>query len=111
MASIRQRSGTWQARVNREGYPAEVKSFTTRGEAQKWARQIEAAMDDGGYRARGAADKMLLCEALQRYLEQVSPTKRGHLEEVIRIKALKRTKMAAYSMEKLSPSIVAGFRE
>lgn len=111
MASIRQRSGTWQARVTREGYPAEVKSFTTQGEAQRWARQIEGAMDGGGYRSRCEADKMLLGDALLRYAEEVSPTKRGHLDEVIRVNALKRTKMAAYSMAKLSPAIVAGFRD
>ena len=75
MASIRQRSGTWQARVIREGYPAEVKSFTTRGEAQRWARQIEGAMDGGGYRSRCDADKMLLSEALLRYVEEASPNK------------------------------------
>ena len=111
MASIRQRSGKWQARVLREGYPAEVKSFTTRSEAQKWARQIEGAMDSGGYQSRCEADKMLLSDALLRYAEEVSPTKRGHRDEVIRINALKRAKMAAYSMAKLSPAIVAGFRD
>ena len=111
MASIRQRSGTWQARVLREGYPAEVKSFTTRSEAQKWARQIEGAMDSGGYQSRCVADKMLLSDALLRYAEEVSPTKRGYRDEVIRINALKRAKMAAYSMAKLSPAIVAGFRD
>ena len=111
MASIRQRSGTWQARVLREGYPAEVKSFSTRSEAQKWARQIEGAMDGGGYQSRCDADKILLSDALLRYSEEVSPTKRGHLDEVIRINALKRSKMAAYSMAKLSPAIVAGFRD
>lgn len=111
MASIRQRSGTWQARVNREGYPAEVKSFATRGEAQRWARQIEGAMDSGGYQSRCDADKMLLSDALLRYAEEVSPTKRGYHDEVIRINALKRAKMAAYSMAKLSPAIVAGFRD
>ena len=111
MASIRQRSSTWQARVLREGYPAEVKSFATRGEAQRWARQIEGAMDSGGYQSRCEADKMLLSDALLRYAGEVSPTKRGYRDEVIRINALKRSKMAAYSMAKLSPAIVAGFRD
>lgn len=111
MASIRQRSGAWQARVIREGYPAEVASFSTRGEAQKWAREIESAMDTGGYRSRGIADKMLLSEALVRYSLEVSPTKRGWRDEVIRLNALKRTKMAGYSLEKLSASVVANFRD
>ena len=68
-------------------------------------------MDGGGYRSRCDADKMLLIDALLRYAQEVSPTKRGHLDEVIRINALKRAKMAAYSMAKLSPAIVAGFRD
>jgi hypothetical protein len=111
MASIRQRSGTWQARVLREGYPAEVKSFTTRSEAQKWARRIEGAMDSEGYQSRVEADKMLLSDAFLRYVEEVSPAKRSYRDEVIRINALRRAKMAAYSMAKLSPAIVAGFRD
>ena len=111
MASIRERSGTWQARVRREGLPDEVKSFATRGEAQKWARHIETSMDGGGYKSPNVADKLLLSDVLQRYGEQVSPTKRGHLTEVIRINALGRTKLAAHSMERLSPGLVAGFRD
>ena len=111
MASIRERSGTWQARVRRKGYPAEVKSFATRTEAQKWARHMETSMDAGGYRSRGNADEMLLSDVLQRYSDEVSPSKRGHLDEVIRIKALKRSKMAAFSLEKLTPTVVASFRD
>jgi integrase len=54
---------------------------------------------------------MLLSDAFLRYAEEVSPAKRGYRDEVIRINALKRAKMAAYSMAKLSPAIVAGFRD
>jgi integrase len=111
MASIRQRSGTWQARVIREGFPAEVKSFATRSEAQKWARHVESAMDGGSYRPGGAADRMLLSDVLSRYSHQVSPSKRSHLDEVIRINALMRTKMAGHSMANLSPAVVASFRD
>jgi len=111
MASIRQRSGKWQARVNREGFPSEVKSFPTRNAAQKWARQIEFAMESGGYRSHTDADKFLLRDVLKRYAEEVSPTKRGSLDEVIRINAIRRTKMASYSMAKLTPFVVASFRD
>ncbi|MFT5934660.1 MAG: hypothetical protein ACI9M6_001715 [Hydrogenophaga sp.] len=73
----------------REGFPAEVRSFATQSEAQKWARHIESAMDDGGYKSSNCANRLLLGEALARYSSQVSPSKRGHLDEVIRINALK----------------------
>jgi integrase len=42
---------------------------------------------------------------------EVSPSKRGHLDEVIRIRFLQRAKIAGYSLSKLSPEIVAGFRD
>lgn len=111
MASIRQRSGKWQARVIRLGFPPEAKSFDTRNEAQRWARQIESAMDRGAYQPTAGANQVLLHDILQRYMVEVSPTKRGYAEEVIRIKALQRAKMAAYSMSQLSHAVVANFRD
>lgn len=111
MASIRERSGAWQARVRRDGYPVEVKSFGTRLEALKWARHLETSMDSGSYMSRSGADKKLLREVLQRYADEVTPTKRGHRDEVIRIKALQRAKLAAFALEKLTPSVVAAFRD
>lgn len=83
-ASIRQRSGTWQARVIREGFPTEVKTCATRSEVQKCAGHIESAMDDGGYRSGSGADRMLL----GKYSSQVFPSKRGRLDGMIRIIAL-----------------------
>lgn len=111
MASIRQRSGSWQARVIRRGYPAEVRTFPTRRDAQEWARQIEASLDSGRFRPRSGANKALFRDILQRYSEEVSPTKRGHRDEVIRIHALMRTRVAAHAMEKLRAEHVAAFRD
>ena len=111
MASIRERSGSWQARVSRDGYPPEVKSFPTKAEALKWARHMEASMDAGAYRARTATDKASLCDLLSRYADEVSPSKRGHREEVIRIRALQRSRMAGFALEKLTPTVVASFRD
>lgn len=111
MASIRERSGAWQARVRKDGFPAEARSFATKAEALKWARHMEASMDAGSYRSRASMDKALLRDVLQRYADEVSPTKRGHLEEVIRIKALKRSQMAGFALENLKPAVVASFRD
>ena len=47
MASFRYRINQWQARVRRKGFPDETKSFTTRQDAEKWARSIESNMDKG----------------------------------------------------------------
>lgn len=111
MASIRQRSGVWQAQVRRFGYPSEFKTFSTKAEAQTWARAIEAAMDQGVHQATHSARSVLLSELLVRYGEQVSPTKRSRLREQQTIQFMLRHKMAAYSMDKLTPAVVASYRD
>lgn len=111
MASIRQRSGVWQARIRRKGYPDEVSSFDTKTEAQTWARRIESAMDQGAYQIIHSARNILLTDILQRYVEEVSPTKRSEKREKQAIQFMQRQKMAAYSMEKLTPAIVASYRD
>ena len=49
MASIRNRNGKWQARITRKGQLPVAKSFQSKDDAQRWARQIESDMDKGGY--------------------------------------------------------------
>lgn len=111
MASIRQRAGVWQARIRRFGYPSEVKSFNTKAEAQAWARSVDAAMDQGSHQAAHSAHNILLSDLLQRYGDEVSPTKRSRLREQQTIQFMLRHKMAAYSMEKLTPAMVANYRD
>lgn len=71
MASIRQRSDTWQARVRRTGYPDEVGSFKTKTETQARARSIESTMDQGQYPSAKSAKGILLADVLQRYMGEV----------------------------------------
>jgi integrase len=111
MASIRQRSGVWQAQVRRFGYPTEVKSFSNKGDAQVWARAIEAAMDQGAHQAAHSARNILLSNLLQRYGTEVSPTKRSEKREQQTIQFMRRHKMAQYSMEKLTPAVIANYRD
>lgn len=47
MASIQKRGSTYRARVIKRGHPAYSKTFNTRIEAVKWARGIEAQIDNG----------------------------------------------------------------
>jgi len=111
MASIRQRAGVWQARIRRKGYPDEVSSFNTKAEAQAWARSLETAMDQGVHQATHSARNILLSDLLHRYVEEVSPTKRSEKREQQTIHFMLRHKMAAYSMEKLTSSVVARYRD
>ena len=47
MASVIKRSGSWQAKIKRKGYPVIFKTFVDKADAKSWARKIEYQMDSG----------------------------------------------------------------
>jgi len=77
MASFRYRSDRRQARVRRNGYPDETKSFKTRLEAEKWARSVETDMDRGQFASIDEAQRSTLGDLIKRYLSEVTPQMRG----------------------------------
>ena len=91
MASFIPRKGpggkrVWQAHVRRRGYPAQVRTFDTKTEAEVWAHDIESEMSRGVFVSRVEAEVTTLADALTRYLTEVTPTKKPttiHRERVI----------------------------
>ena len=111
MASIRNRGNKWQARVTRKGFPDEVKSFTSRQDAERWARSVETEMDKGCFINRSAAESTTFKVIIERYIADVCPTLRGGADESIRLRATCRTKLAKLSMASLTPKAIADYRD
>lgn len=111
MASYRQRNGKWQARVLRDGYPAQTKTFATKADAEKWARSIEAAIDRGVFVNVSEAQRTTLGDLIGRYLVEVTPTMKGAPEDTIRLKAIMRKPIARWSMANLSAARIAAYRD
>lgn len=111
MATFRKQGRGWQARIRRQGYPDEVKSFPSKADAERWARAIEGEMDRGEFVSRTEAEQTTFGEVIQRYLETITPKKRGHVEETIRLKATLRHRIANMSMANLTPQVVANYRD
>lgn len=89
MATISKRGDyQFQAIIRRKGYPSQTKTFETRADAERWAREIEASLDTGYFRDRREVERTTLGQALQKYLEQITPKKKGHVAEENRIKQL-----------------------
>ena len=57
MASIRSRNGKWQARITRKSEQPIAKSFQSKQDAERWARQIESEIVKGGYTNLVLADR------------------------------------------------------
>lgn len=111
MASIRCRNGKWQARVRRYGNPDVEKTFRSRQDAEKWARQVESEIDRGFYVDRTDAERTLFADILLRYQQEVVPGKRGNETEAIRIRLLMRSTLSRRSMANLNSKAIAAWRD
>lgn len=112
MATIRKLRGRWQAQVRRRGMKPRCKSFDTKIEAEKWARDLEAQVDRfGAAPDTKILESTTLGQLLERYQQEVSPTKRGSVQEVQRIDVLRRHDLAYRTLIGLSQQDVASFRD
>ena len=111
MASFRQRSSKWQARVKRDGFPDQVKTFDAKADAERWARSVESEMDRGAFSSPSTARKTTLGELIERYMLEVLPRMKGAKEDSIRLKALCRRAITKCSVAALTPSKIANYRD
>ena len=112
MASITCRGDyQYQAIVRRKGYKSQTKTFETRADAEKWARDVESKMDKGRFQDRREIESTTLSEALERYLISVTPTKKGHVAERNRIKQLQRHPIGLRSLDSLCSRDFAEYRD
>lgn len=110
MASIRFRGDKWQCRIQRQGFPELSKSFIAREDAIKWARNIERQMDLGEY-SLANTDGVTLGDLLDRYIKEVTPSKRGSTQEKYRLGVVKADKISKLKIKAVTPIEVAGFRD
>lgn len=111
MASIRKRNGKWQARITQRNHKDIAKTFSTRQDAEKWARATELAIDRGTWIDHSEAEKTTLAEVIQRYMREVLPTLKGAKEDTIRLNAMCRRPICASPMSRLTASKVADYRD
>lgn len=112
MATIRKLRGRWQAQVRRRGMKPRCKSFDTKIEAEKWARDLEAQVDRfGAAPDTKILESTTLGQLLERYQREVSPQKRGSVQEIQRIDVLRRHDLAYRTMIGLSQQDIASFRD
>jgi integrase len=113
---------TWQAKIRRKGHPFLSASFASRTDAEEWVRKVEAEFDAN--RVVLAADKaraklskshnpahLPLGYLIDRYIAEVTPTKRSATTEAIQLKAMKRQSIAAYTLSQLTPQVLREWRD
>lgn len=104
-------SKTWKAIVRKRGWPTTIKAFRTKRDAEDWVSSTEDKMVRGVYIDRTEAIQLLLKKALDRYLLEVTATKKAstHAAEKHKTKALK-AELGDYSLAALNPGLIAKYR-
>lgn len=110
MATIRDRGERqWEARVRRRGFQTICKTFNTKADAEKWAGIVESEMTRRVFVDWREAEKTTLGEALERYLREITPQKKGHQEAYV-IKAWLRHPLALRPLTAVRSSDLAAYR-
>lgn len=112
MASIIRRGDRqWQVRVRRKSIRAGA-TFETKGRASVWARQVEAEIDAGRFLAgRLDAERTTLAEALDRYLAEIVPHKKGIRQNTGIVRAWLRSALARKTLASIRASDLAAWRD
>ncbi len=79
------------------------KSFQSKEDAQRWARQIEAEIDKGSFTSVALAERTLFKDLIERYVQEVTLKTRSMREDTYRLKALARHPIANLQMTALTP--------
>ncbi len=109
MATFRKRGDKWQARVQRYGQNSLAKSFNCKADALKWARNIESQLDLGVLAPKQTMPRLM--PLMVRYVEEVTPTKKGKSQELYRANQFRKTKLADMQLDKITGEVVAQYRD
>ncbi|WP_322997155.1 site-specific integrase [Castellaniella sp.] len=109
MASIQKTSQGWRAQIKKKGV-RDSRLFATRREAVAWAAEREEQIMDAA--TKPASEQHTLRDALRKYADEVSPTKRGERWEQIRLAAFESYRLPLdEAIGRVTSQHVADFRD
>lgn len=107
MASIRKRNGKFQARIHKRGHGYRSKSFLTRADALRWARQGEMDLERRGLGERTPALSFLI----SRYKGEITPRKKSARSEAYILDAWERSPISKQQADFVTAAGLAKWRD
>ena len=105
-------SGSWKAVIRRTGNPTVSKTFRLKIDAEQWARKAEDEIIRGVYISKSHSEKTTIAKALDRYLKEITPTKKPSSQKPeIRREKTVRKHLGKYTLASLSAANVAQYRD
>ena len=109
MAQIVKRgSKHWLARVRTKGFLEQSRTFLTKADAERWAKEIEVAQQRGLFFDRSVSERTLINDLIAKYRAEVLPTKNGRGFEY----ALRRLSefFGVYAVANVTSAQIADYR-
>ncbi|MEI3453821.1 MAG: hypothetical protein V8Q91_10540 [Bilophila wadsworthia] len=100
----------WEARIRKRGYPTTCKTFETKADAEKWAKDIETQMGQNVFVSTKESEQYTLGECLGRYIEEYIPRLKDAKRETDRARTLQRRSIAHRIMASIRAKDIADFR-
>ncbi|ULJ66152.1 tyrosine-type recombinase/integrase [Wielerella bovis] len=112
MASITQHNGKWRVFIRKKGV-SKTAIFERHADAKAWAARIETEILDNQHHVIQAkpAKQYTLYDILERYKNEILPTKRGGRAALNRVKFLQRHDIANIKVNDITPQDVANYRD
>jgi integrase len=112
MATIRKRGAKWQVQVRRKGGCPISRSFASKKDAQTWGREMDRRADLRELPADlKLLDQYTLGDLVRRYLNSVTPRKRGADYERVILSAFLRHPLCTRRLSELSGRLFAAYRD
>lgn len=116
MATIRERANSdgtpsYQVIVRLKGFPAQRATFTRKTDAKRWAQDTESAIRDGRHFRTNEAKRHTLAELIDRYVEDVLPTKPRSVEKQTAQLEWWKTRLGAYTLADVTPALITECRD
>jgi len=109
MATYRKRSGGWRAEVFKKGV-RDSQTFSTKAHAVAWATQREAEILEGVNKS--PLPYFSFKQALEKYRDEVSPTKAGYRWEALRIRRfIEDMDFSVQSISEIEADQIAAWRD
>ena len=112
MATYRKRGKKWQVQVRKKDNKAISKTFHSKSDAEIWAKHMELEIDKGELPILFTqAKNKTLRELIERYLAEVTPTKRSATIEAYRLNKMLRNDFVDLPLSKIKSKHIAQYRD
>ncbi|HKJ07837.1 MAG TPA: site-specific integrase [Gammaproteobacteria bacterium] len=116
MATFTRRPGprgkkVWQVRVRRKGFPEQIRTFDTKADGQAWAGEVESRMRRGELVDYRPSTRTTVGKLLERYLEEVTPSKRGSDNEKSHARMILADPVSALSVHACTAAQLSEYRD